>query len=104
MLAPLLFIIFFAAVMNVAYTRFKVDGIMDALEHLRKKKGAGGWGKAIDRETNLATLFWGMLYADDVGVVSPYLEQLRKMMGESWSYTRRLASDPFNGWGGGAGL
>ena len=35
----LLFNIFFAAVINVAYTRFKADkGIMDALVHLRKKK------------------------------------------------------------------
>ena len=43
MLAPLLINIFFAAVINVAYTRFKGDkGIMDALVHLRKKKGAGG--------------------------------------------------------------
>ena len=33
----------FAAVINVAYTRFKVDqDIMDALVHLREKKGAGG--------------------------------------------------------------
>ena len=36
MLAPLLFNIFFAAVINVAYTRFKADkDIMDALVHLR---------------------------------------------------------------------
>ena len=43
MLAPLLINIFFAAVINVAYTRFKGDkGIMAALVHLRKKKGAGG--------------------------------------------------------------
>ena len=42
-LAPLLFNIFFAAVINVASTRFKADkDIMDALVHLRKKKGAGG--------------------------------------------------------------
>ena len=41
-LAPLLFNIF-AAVINVASTRFKADkGIMDALVHLRKKRGAGG--------------------------------------------------------------
>ena len=41
-LAPLLFNIF-AAVINVASMRFKADeGIMDALVHLRKKKGAGG--------------------------------------------------------------
>ena len=42
-LAPLLFNIFFAAVINVASTRFKADrGIMDALMHLREKKKAGG--------------------------------------------------------------
>ena len=42
-LAPLLFNIFFAAVKSVAPTRFKADkGIMDALVHLWKKKGAGG--------------------------------------------------------------
>ena len=42
-LAPLLFSIFLAAVINVASTRFKADkGIMDALVHLRKKRGAGG--------------------------------------------------------------
>ena len=43
-LAPILFNIFFAAVISVTYTRFKADkDIMDALlVHLRKKKGAGG--------------------------------------------------------------
>ena len=41
-LVPLLFNIFFAAVMTVAYTHFKADkDIMDALVHLRKKKGTG---------------------------------------------------------------
>ena len=35
----------FAVVINVAYTRFKADkNNMDALVHLRKKKGAGGAG------------------------------------------------------------
>ena len=44
-LAPLLFNIFFAAVINVASMRFKADkGIMDALVHLWKKRGAGGRG------------------------------------------------------------
>ena len=42
-IAPLLFNTFFAAVINVASTRFKAEkGIMDALVHLRKKRGAGG--------------------------------------------------------------
>ena len=80
-LAPLLFNIFFAAVINVASTRFKVDeGIMDALVHLRKKRGAGGRGKATAGESVLATPLWGMLYADDAGVVTQTPEQLRKMM------------------------
>ena len=42
-LAPLLFNIIFAVVINVAFTRSKADkGIVDALVHLRKKRGAGG--------------------------------------------------------------
>ena len=46
-LAPLLFNIFFAAVINVASTRFKADeDIMDALVHLRKERGAGRQGEA----------------------------------------------------------
>ena len=82
MLAPLLFNIFFAAVVNVASTRFKADkGIMDALVHLRKKRGAGGRGGATVGESALATPLSGILYADDAGIVSQSPEQLRKMMG-----------------------
>ena len=45
MLAPLLFNIFFAAVINVASTRFKADkGIMDTLVHLAEEKGGGRAG------------------------------------------------------------
>ena len=47
-LAHLLLDIFFAAVINVASTRFKADkGIMDALVHLRKKRGRGGGVKQL---------------------------------------------------------
>ena len=50
-LAPLLFNIFFAMIINVVYTRFKADkGTVDALVHLRNKKGArgrGGGGKKL---------------------------------------------------------
>ena len=81
-LAPLLFNIFFAAVKNVASTRVKADkDIMDALIHLRKKRGAGGREEATAGESVLATPLWGMLNADDAGVVSQSPEQLRKMMG-----------------------
>ena len=49
-LAPPLFGIFFAAVTNVAYTRFKADnGIMNALVHLRKKIGQGDGGSNCRR-------------------------------------------------------
>ena len=55
-LAPLLFDIFFAAVINVTSMHFKADkGIMDALVHLRKKRGAGGRGEATTEESVLAT-------------------------------------------------
>ena len=48
---------------------------------LRKKKGAGRRREATAGEPVLATLLWGMLYADDAGVVWQSPEQLRKMMG-----------------------
>ena len=57
MLAPLLFNTFFVVVINVAYTRFNADkDIMDALVHLRKKKGARGQREATAGEPILATL------------------------------------------------
>ena len=56
---------------------------MDALVHLRKKRGAGGGGRgeANAGESVLATLLWGMLYADVAGVVSQSPGQLGKMIG-----------------------
>ena len=81
-LAPLLFNIFFAAVITVDSKGFKADkGIMDALVHLRKKRGAGGRGEATAGDSALATPLWGMLYTEDAGVVSRSPEQLRTMMG-----------------------
>ena len=82
MLPPFLFNIFFAAVINLASTRFKADkSIMDALLHLRKKRGAGWRREATVGESVLATPLWGMLYADDAGVISQSPKQWRKMMG-----------------------
>ena len=82
MLAPLLLNIFFAAVINVPSTYFKADkDIIDALVHLRKKRGAGGQREATAGESVLATPLWGMLHADDAGVVSQSPGQLMKMMG-----------------------
>ena len=54
---------------------------MDALVHLRKKRGAAGREEATAGESALATPLSGMLYVDDAGVVSQSSEQLRKMMG-----------------------
>ena len=48
--------------------------------HLRKKRGAGRRREATAGESVLSTPLWGMLYADDAGVVSQLPEQLRKMM------------------------
>ena len=62
-LALLLFNIFFAVVINMASTYFKADkGIMNALVHPRKKKGAGGRGEATGGESVLATPLWGMCF------------------------------------------
>ena len=64
----------------MAYTRFKADkGTMDALVHLRKQTGRG---ETITGEPALTTSQWGMLYADDVGVVSQSPKQRRNMMNE----------------------
>ena len=82
-LAPLLFNIFFAAVINVASTHFKANkGIVDDLVHLRNKVRAGGPEEATAGESVLATPLCGMLYTDDAEVVSQSAEQLRrKVMG-----------------------
>ena len=46
-----------------------------------KKGGEGERRKATAGEPALATSLWGVLYADNAGVVSQLLNQLRKMMG-----------------------
>ena len=66
----------------MASMRLKADkGIMDALVHLRKKRGPGGRGEATAGESVLVTTLWGMLQADDARVVSRSPERLRKVMG-----------------------
>ena len=77
-LTTLLFSIFFAAVINVAYMSFKAHkDNMDALVHLTKKKGRGN---ATVGEPVLATPLWGKVSADDTGAVSQSPEQLRKII------------------------
>ena len=79
-LAPLLFNIFFAEVISTTYTRSKADrDIMDAWVHRCEQTGAGGGATSL--EPVPMTSLWGMLYADDAGVVSQSPKQLRMMMG-----------------------
>ena len=81
-LRPLLFNIFFAAVINAVYTHFKEGrDITDALIPLRKKKERGIQRKATTGEPALVKSIWGVLYADNAGVVLRFPEQLRKMIG-----------------------
>ena len=46
-----------------------------------EEKGGGGRGEASVGESVLAMPLWGILYADDAGVISQSPEQLRKTMG-----------------------
>ena len=79
MLAPLLFNMFFTAVLRVAKKRFLANAaITDNMVQLQRKaeggkKGAsrtgevdGRWGK----EGVGVQRLWGMLYADNTGIVS----------------------------------
>ena len=82
--APLLFNSFCAAVINVASTLQggqRHHGRFGTPEEEKGGGGAGGRGEATAGESVLATPLWGMLYADETGVVSRSPEKLRKMMG-----------------------
>lgn len=79
-LSPLLFSIFFAEVLEVVVIRFSEDDIvLRSLVWLEEgKTEAGG-----EEETLLDRVrreVWGMLYADDAGVVSRSAEGLARMM------------------------
>ena len=85
MLASLLINIFFAAVIERDLHAFQGG----RRHHVRfgtpeEEKGGGGAGErreATAGESVLATPLWGILYADDAGVVLRLPEQLREMMG-----------------------
>ena len=89
MLAPLLFNMCFTAILCVAEKRFLADAaITDNMVQLqreegREKKGTSRTGK-IDRrrgkEGDEVQTLWGMLYADDAGIVSRSSEGLVRMM------------------------
>ena len=67
-LSPLLFNIFFAAVMEVVLQRFSEDDtILENLVFLDEGSGSGPHETLLDR---VQRAVWGMLYADDAGIVS----------------------------------
>eukprot|EP00752_Nemacystus_decipiens_P005558 g5029.t1 len=76
-MSPPLFNVFFAAPLEVIITRFNQDEvIMRDLVYLQEEDGGGG-GTQLDRVWRAV---WGMLYADDAGVVSKSAEGLGRMM------------------------
>ena len=76
-LSPLLFNIFFAAATEVILVRFSEDDkILKDLVYLEEEAGVGA-GTPLERARRVV---WGMLYADDAGVVSRSQEGLTRMM------------------------
>ena len=77
-LPPLLFNIFFAAVLNVVLQRFSEEpAILAELVHLKEPSTSMGPEPAMDY---VRRAVWGMLYADDACIVSRSPQGLAKMM------------------------
>ena len=76
-LSPLLFNIFFAAATEVVRVRFsKDDTILKNLVYLKEEAGVGA-GTPLERARRAV---WGIIYANDAGVVSRSQEGLTRMM------------------------
>ena len=77
-LSPLLFNIFFAAVLLVALQRFSEDpDILADLVHLQEQPTKVGPEMAMEC---VRRAVWGMLYADDACIVSRSPQGLERMM------------------------
>ena len=77
-LSPLLFNIFFTAVLNVVLQRFSEEpSILTELVHLKEPSTSMGLEPAMDY---VRRAVWGMLYADDACIVSRSPQGLTKMM------------------------
>ena len=77
-LAPLLFNIFFAAMLLVALQRFSGDAdILADLVHLKEQPGKVGPETALEY---VRRAIWGMLYADNACIVSQSPRRLELMM------------------------
>ena len=78
MLSPLLFNIFFVAVLNVVLQRFSEEpAILTELAHLKETSTSMGPESAMDY---VRRAMWGMLYADDACIVSRSPQVLAKIM------------------------
>ena len=76
-LSPLLFSIFFAAVLNVVLQRFSEDpAILAELVHLKEPSTSIGPEPSMDY---VCRAVWGMLYADDACIVLRSPQGLAKM-------------------------
>ena len=77
-LSPLLFSIFFAAVLSVVPQRFGEGPVILAeLVHLKESSTSMGPESAMDYDYRAV---WGMLFADDACIVSRSPRGLAKMM------------------------
>ena len=77
-LSPLLFNLFFAAVLNVVLQRFSEDpAILAELVHLKEPSTSIGPEPVMDY---VRRAVWSMLYADDACIVSQSPQGLAKMM------------------------
>ena len=89
-LAPLLFNIFFAAVLRVLVERFTADADVKDMVYTNKVRQKKGGRKKLERPEKVRDIpqenvegakpIWGMLYADDAGIVSRRRNSLAKMM------------------------
>ena len=77
-LSPLLFNIFFAAVLTIVLQRFSEEpAILAELVHLKEPPTSMGPEPAMDY---VRRAVWGMLYADDACIISRSPQGLAKMM------------------------
>ena len=90
-LSPLLFNIFFAAVLTVVLQRFSEEpAILAELVHLKETPTSMGPELAMDYLLRRAV--WGMLYADDACIVSRSPQGLAKIMEVIVEVCRAFAS------------
>ena len=77
-LSPLLFNVFFAAILRIVLERFSKDaGILADLVHLHEQPSKVGPETALEC---VRRAIWGMLYADDACIVSRLTRGLGRMM------------------------